>query len=225
MDRSEGSKNSDCIPSQSMTIKESSRNANHLLEERRIRKRKANVSSSSLRISVVLVLLALTYTADRLQQEQQTPGDRNSQTSRGIPSFFVLGFVPTQLSRPFPKYQSNVIRRSITRTRRRNTAASLESTLSSAQRRTGNPGSRWNRFWNRIITGRSSPSPKPPWLSPSMAKILPSWIFHLRPSVQLLLTLVIYLFHTVVLTQHSLVLPFQLLPNDRGNFQSIGLDS
>jgi len=40
-----------------------------------------------------------------------------------------------------------------------------------------------------------------------------------------LVTLVFYLFHTAVLTQNSLPLPFQLIPNDRGNFQSIGLDS
>lgn len=211
-------------------------NANHLLEETkgkngcRIRNGKAKACSSALRISVVLVLLALIYTTDRLQQQQQgTSNYRNCQNSRGIPSFFVLGFVPTQLSRPFTKYQSNVIsspNQSITRTRRRNRGPiSLESTLSSAQQRTGNLGSKWNRVWNRIVTGRPSPLPKPPWLSPSMAKILPSWIFHLRPSVQLLLTLAIYLLHTVVLTQHSLVLPFQLIPSDRGNFQSIGLDS
>eukprot|EP00536_Pseudo-nitzschia_multiseries_P005440 jgi/Psemu1/254504/estExt_Genewise1Plus.C_1010132 len=55
--------------------------------------------------------------------------------------------------------------------------------------------------------------------------MLPTWLFHLRPSVQLAATLVLYLFHTVVLTQNSLPLPVQLIPNDRGNFQSIGLDS
>lgn len=34
-----------------------------------------------------------------------------------------------------------------------------------------------------------------------------------------------YAFHLKVLTQHSVVFPFQLIPNDKGHFQSIGLDS
>lgn len=85
-------------------------------------------------------------------------------------------------------------------------------------------------FWVRLLTGEAPSSSllkKPKWLpqSSKLHKLLPTWIFHLRPSVQVLATVVLYLFHTTVLTQNSLVLPFQLLPNDRGNFQSIGLDT
>jgi hypothetical protein len=82
----------------------------------------------------------------------------------------------------------------------------------------------------RLVTGEEKGSPplkKPTWISESskLGKILPTCIFHLRPTVQLLVTLILYLFHTVYLTQNSLVLPIQLIPNDRGNFQSIGLDT
>jgi len=34
-----------------------------------------------------------------------------------------------------------------------------------------------------------------------------------------------YVFHLAILTQHSLIFPVQLIPNDKGRFQSIGLDS
>ena len=88
----------------------------------------------------------------------------------------------------------------------------------------------WKGFWVRLLTGEAPSSSllkKPKWLpqSSKLHKLLPSWIFHLRPSVQVLATVFLYLFHTTVLTQNSLVLPFELLPNDRGNFQSIGLDT
>jgi len=85
--------------------------------------------------------------------------------------------------------------------------------------------------WFRLVTGRNpnqlddNDNDKPPWLDPSTSNWIPAWIFHLKPSVQLVATLVLYLFHTVVLTQHALPFPVQLIPNDRGNFQSIGLDS
>ena len=85
-------------------------------------------------------------------------------------------------------------------------------------------------FWIKLVTRESSSSPllkKPKWLPKSsrLYKMLPTWIFHLRPSVQLLLTLALYLFHTTILMQHCFVFPFQLIPNDRGNFQSIGYDT
>ncbi|KAG7342441.1 CAAX protease self-immunity-domain containing protein [Nitzschia inconspicua] len=58
------------------------------------------------------------------------------------------------------------------------------------------------------------------WLSQTL------WVLtHLRPTVQLGMALVLYLFHTLVLTQHCIVFPFQLLPNNRGYFTSIGWDS
>ena len=91
-------------------------------------------------------------------------------------------------------------------------------------------GSAIGDAWTRLITGEKRGSVylrKPGWLpnSSRLARILPTWLFHLRPSVQMAVTLLLYLFHTSVLTQNSLVLPFQLLPNDRGNFQSVGLDT
>lgn len=80
----------------------------------------------------------------------------------------------------------------------------------------------------RLLTGeKASPRlQKPKWLEQSSKlSALPTWLFHLRPSVQLMVTIFLYLFHTTVLTQNSIVLPIQLFPNDRGNFQSIGLDT
>lgn len=47
----------------------------------------------------------------------------------------------------------------------------------------------------------------------------------LPPIIQLVLLLVLYIFHLSVLTQNELVFPFQLWPNEKGQFQSIGLDS
>ncbi len=80
----------------------------------------------------------------------------------------------------------------------------------------------------RLLTGeKKSPQlQKPKWLEKSSKlSALPTWLFHLRPSVQMMVTIFLYLFHTTVLTQNSIVLPIQLFPNDRGNFQSIGLDT
>ena len=46
-----------------------------------------------------------------------------------------------------------------------------------------------------------------------------------NPYVQVALCGVLYLFHLLVLTQHEIVFPFQLFPDNNGKFQSIGLDS
>jgi hypothetical protein len=54
---------------------------------------------------------------------------------------------------------------------------------------------------------------------------MPTWLTCLRPSVQLFAALLMYMFHSLVLNQTSVPLPFQLIPNERGNFQSVGLDS
>eukprot|EP00751_Fragilariopsis_kerguelensis_P045894 CAMPEP_0170986334 /NCGR_PEP_ID=MMETSP0736-20130129/6021_1 /TAXON_ID=186038 /ORGANISM="Fragilariopsis kerguelensis, Strain L26-C5" /LENGTH=526 /DNA_ID=CAMNT_0011410451 /DNA_START=413 /DNA_END=1990 /DNA_ORIENTATION=+ len=62
------------------------------------------------------------------------------------------------------------------------------------------------------------------WIS-FLLQLIPTWVYHLRPSLQMLVTLLIYLFHTAILTQHSIVFPFQLIPNNRGYFQSLGYDS
>jgi hypothetical protein len=79
--------------------------------------------------------------------------------------------------------------------------------------------------WNHLLTGQEHPE-RPDWMEADpVLKRLPPFITNLRPSVQLLGALLLYVFHTLVLAQHSMPLPFQLIPNDRGNFQSIGLDS
>jgi len=91
------------------------------------------------------------------------------------------------------------------------------------------PGSKLKGFLVRLLTGERASSArlqKPKWIEESSKlSVLPTWLFHLRPSVQLMVTIFLYLFHTTVLTQNSIVLPIQLFPNDRGNFQTIGLDT
>ncbi len=47
----------------------------------------------------------------------------------------------------------------------------------------------------------------------------------LPPLVQLILLISTYIMHLLVLTQHSIIFPIQIIPNDKGWFQSIGLDS
>ncbi|KAL3826476.1 hypothetical protein ACHAXA_004313 [Cyclostephanos tholiformis] len=66
-----------------------------------------------------------------------------------------------------------------------------------------------------------SPSARPNWALPWM----PTWLITLRPRTQFLIGLCLYVFHLRILTQHQLTFPFQLIPNDEGWFQSIGLDS
>jgi len=100
----------------------------------------------------------------------------------------------------------------------------------SAVSTTDNSDSIIRDVWTRLVTGEERGSlylRKPGWLSKSsrLSRVLPTWLFHLRPSAQLAVALVLYLFHTAVLTQKSLIFPFQVFPNDRGNFQSIGLDT
>jgi hypothetical protein len=56
-------------------------------------------------------------------------------------------------------------------------------------------------------------------------KWMPEWLFTMRPRNQLLVALLLYVFHLQVLTQRALAFPFQLIPNNQGHFQSIGLDS
>ncbi len=74
--------------------------------------------------------------------------------------------------------------------------------------------------WTRWITGTNTPQ-RPSWAKDWM----PTWLVRLRPSLQLVTVVVCYFFHMTVLAQHSLSFPIQLIPNDRGHFQDIGLDS
>lgn len=102
------------------------------------------------------------------------------------------------------------------------------STSSQAISTDDHEGRKTNGLLVRLLTGeKASPRlQKPKWLEQSSKlSALPTWLFHLRPSVQMMVTIFLYLFHTTVLTQNSIILPIQLFPNDRGNFQSIGLDT
>ena len=47
----------------------------------------------------------------------------------------------------------------------------------------------------------------------------------INPLLQILIVLLTYLFHLTILTQHSLAFPIQLIPNNKGYFQSIGYDT
>eukprot|EP00984_Skeletonema_dohrnii_P017783 scaffold8164_cov153-Skeletonema_dohrnii-CCMP3373.AAC.6 len=64
-------------------------------------------------------------------------------------------------------------------------------------------------------------SARPDWALPWM----PTWLITMRPITQFIVGLGLYIFHLRILTQHGITFPFQLIPNDEGWFQSIGLDS
>eukprot|EP00592_Proboscia_alata_P017817 CAMPEP_0194396096 /NCGR_PEP_ID=MMETSP0174-20130528/124794_1 /TAXON_ID=216777 /ORGANISM="Proboscia alata, Strain PI-D3" /LENGTH=469 /DNA_ID=CAMNT_0039192115 /DNA_START=256 /DNA_END=1662 /DNA_ORIENTATION=+ len=74
---------------------------------------------------------------------------------------------------------------------------------------------------NKISKSRRRPRPE--WAS--SIPWIPTWFLTLRPMYQLVCTAILYVFHLVVLTQHSFVFPIQLFPNPYGRFQSIGYDS
>lgn len=63
--------------------------------------------------------------------------------------------------------------------------------------------------------------PRPEWALDWM----PTWLVTLKPLHQLGVVFVLYVFHLAVLTQQSIVFPFQLYPNNLGHFTSLGLDS
>eukprot|EP01082_Thalassiosira_pseudonana_P001729 g910.t1 g910 contig10:987040-988629(+) len=71
------------------------------------------------------------------------------------------------------------------------------------------------------ITLQSTQSQRPDWALPWM----PTSLVTLRPAYQFIIGLLLYIFHLRILTQHGITFPFQLIPNDEGWFQSIGLDS
>lgn len=54
---------------------------------------------------------------------------------------------------------------------------------------------------------------------------VPSWLCMMSVPTQVLVGLLFYSFHTLVLTQHVFPFPVQIIPNESGLFQSIGLDS
>lgn len=62
---------------------------------------------------------------------------------------------------------------------------------------------------------------RPPWA----AGWMPTWLVTMRPAIQLLVGMGLYVMHLTVLTQHGVAFPVQLIPNDKGWFQSVGLDS
>lgn len=105
----------------------------------------------------------------------------------------------------------------------------IASSSSEGSSRDSTAGSKLKGFFVRLLTGEKASSArlrKPKWLEESSKlSVLPTWLFHLRPSVQMVVTAFLYLFHTAVLTQNSVILPIQVFPNERGNFQTIGLDT
>jgi hypothetical protein len=62
---------------------------------------------------------------------------------------------------------------------------------------------------------------RPAW-APDWA---PEWTVNLSPPLQLVVAVGFYLVHMLLLSKNCIPLPFQLLPNEHGFFQSIGLDS
>eukprot|EP00751_Fragilariopsis_kerguelensis_P048302 CAMPEP_0171043114 /NCGR_PEP_ID=MMETSP0736-20130129/46786_1 /TAXON_ID=186038 /ORGANISM="Fragilariopsis kerguelensis, Strain L26-C5" /LENGTH=208 /DNA_ID=CAMNT_0011491981 /DNA_START=587 /DNA_END=1210 /DNA_ORIENTATION=+ len=83
---------------------------------------------------------------------------------------------------------------------------------------TSSPRRRWKRQWMvRMLTGQEKSTTTTTKITGPPLQ---------RPKcIEMLVTLLIYLFHTAILTQHSIVFPFQLIPNNRGYFQSLGYDS
>ena len=74
------------------------------------------------------------------------------------------------------------------------------------------------RFTEILTTGRHE---RPRWLP----DWIPTWMCNMKASTQLVILLLVYALHITVLCQHSIPFPIQLIPNDRGHFQDIGLDS
>jgi len=63
---------------------------------------------------------------------------------------------------------------------------------------------------------------RPKWLPEGT----PTWVYRTHhPAVQLCMVMAMYAFHLLVLSKNSWSFPTQLIPNDKGAFQSIGLDS
>jgi hypothetical protein len=62
---------------------------------------------------------------------------------------------------------------------------------------------------------------RPAW-APDWA---PEWTVNLSPPLQLAVVVGFYLVHMLFLSKNCIALPFQLIPNEYGFFQSIGLDS
>ena len=74
----------------------------------------------------------------------------------------------------------------------------------------------------KIGTWMSGPNPnRPDWADNWM----PTWLVSMRPLAQFAVAMALYIFHISVLAQRSIPFPFQLIPNNKGHFQSIGLDS
>ena len=74
----------------------------------------------------------------------------------------------------------------------------------------------------KIGTWMSGPNPdRPDWA----ANWIPTCLVSMRPLAQAAVAMALYIFHISVLAQRSIPFPFQLIPNNKGYFQSIGLDS
>ena len=76
------------------------------------------------------------------------------------------------------------------------------------------------------VAGRFDNSNEQMQIRPEWAlKWMPTWLVTMQPRYQLVVVLAFYVFHIKVLCQKCIAFPFQLIPNNQGFFQSIGLDS
>lgn len=77
------------------------------------------------------------------------------------------------------------------------------------------------RHSTRLYVSKATRQSYPEW----PRRWIPPRLFLMRPRYQFLVALLFYVFHLQVLTQKAIPFPFQLIPNNGGRFQSIGLDS
>jgi len=101
-------------------------------------------------------------------------------------------------------------------------------TLQKRQRQRRRWGKRQNHLDALLSTPSSTSSSEEDNIKSTKPKLTQRLYHRLRtlpPSVQLITLLSAYVFHLTVLTQNALIFPIQLIPNDMGRYQSIGLDS
>lgn len=114
------------------------------------------------------------------------------------------------------------------RTKRQLTTTSMalsnESTSSKTTKSTSLSSNKLKNFIVYCLSGRRELLQRPNYASTAF-QYMPTWLFTLRPITQCVLCFLLYIFHTGILTQNSIVFPIQLLPNNKGHFQSIGYDS
>ena len=103
-------------------------------------------------------------------------------------------------------------------------ALSNESTSSKPTKSTSSSSNKLTNFIIYCLSGRRELLQRPNYASTAF-QYMPTWLLTLRPITQCIFCFLLYIFHTGILTQNSIVFPIQLLPNNKGHFQSIGYDS